>query len=128
MGGIARVTAFAVAAALCAVVVRRHSAEVALVLALAGVAMVLGYCLGVLVQVKAMLDALLELTGLSPLAAAPVVKTVGVAILTRFGAELCRDAQENGLAVGVETAGAAAALALAAPLLQGVLDMIGRLL
>ena len=59
---------------------------------------------------------------------APVVKTTGIAILTRLAAELCRDAKESGIAAFVETAGAACALCAALPLLETVLDMVTGLL
>ena len=66
--------------------------------------------------------------GLSPAVLAPVVKTSGIAILTRLAAELCRDAGESGIAAFVETAGAACALCAAVPLLETVLTMVTGLL
>ena len=125
---IGKITVFAVVAALCAVVVRKQAQEIAIVLAMAGVAVILSYCLDLMSSIKAIMESLLEAAQISPVIAAPVIKTVGVAILTHFGAEVCKDAKENGLAAAVEMAGAAASLCLAAPLLQVVLDMITELL
>ena len=123
-----KIAAIAVAAALCAVVVRKSAAEVAMVLALAAGALILSASLGALEGVRELMDLLSDTAGLSPAVLAPVVKTVGIAILTRIAAELCRDAKESGIAAFVETAGAAAALFVALPLLRTVLSMVTGLL
>ena len=123
-----RLAAAAVAAALCAVVVKQHAREVGAVLALAAGALLLGAALGAIEEVRALADELGELIGLSPAVLAPVLKTVGIAILTRIAAELCRDAGEGGIAAAAETAGAAAAVLAALPLLRAVLSTITGLL
>lgn len=128
MDEMGRIAAFAVVAALCAVVVRKQVPELSMVLVILGGAMILGRALYALTGVRAMLDTLREAAGLSPAVVAPVIKTAGVAILTRFAAELCRDAKEGGLASFVETAGAAIALFLALPLMQTVLSLLTELL
>ena len=128
MESVVRLAAAAVAAALCAVVVKQHAREVGAVLALAAGALLLGAALGAIEEVRALADELGELIGLSPAVLAPVLKTVGIAILTRIAAELCRDAGEGGMAAAAETAGAAAAVLTALPLLRAVLSTITGLL
>lgn len=128
MESVVRLAAAAVAAALCAVVVKQHAREVGAVLALAAGALLLGAALGAIEEVRALVDELGELIGLSPAVLAPVLKTVGIAILTRIAAELCRDAGEGGIAAAAETAGAAAAVLTALPLLRAVLSTITGLL
>ena len=128
MESVFRLAAAAVAAALCAVVVKQHAREVGAVLALAAGALLLGAALGAIEEVHALADELGELIGLSPAVLAPVLKTVGIAILTRIAAELCRDAGEGGIAAAAETAGAAAAVLAALPLLRAVLSTITGLL
>ena len=128
MESVVRLAAAAVAAALCAVVVKQHAREAGAVLALAAGALLLGAALGAIEEVRALADELGELIGLSPAVLAPVLKTVGIAILTRIAAELCRDAGEGGIAAAAETAGAAAAVLAALPLLRAVLSTITGLL
>ena len=128
MESVVGLAAAAVAAALCAVVVKQHAREVGAVLALAAGALLLGAALGAIEEVRALADELGELIGLSPAVLAPVLKTVGIAILTRIAAELCRDAGEGGIAAAAETAGAAAAVRAALPLLRAVLSTITGLL
>ena len=98
-----------IAAAVCAVVVKQRAQEVGLVLSLAAGALVLTMALGAVESVRALMDELGEAAGLSPAVLAPVLKTVGIAILTHISAEVCRDAKESGIAAFVETAGAAGA-------------------
>ncbi|NCB63395.1 MAG: stage III sporulation protein AD [Clostridia bacterium] len=128
MPDMVKIAAIAVAAALCAVVVRKNVAELAMVLALAAGVILLGMSIGALESVRAFLDMLADTAGLSPAILAPVLKTVGIAILTKIACELCKDAGEGGIAAFVETAGAAAALFVAVPLMQTVLSMVTGLL
>ncbi len=128
MPDMVKIAAIAVAAALCAVVVKKNVAELGMVLALCAGAIILSCSLGALEGVKELMDTLADTAGLSPAVLAPVAKTVGIAVLTRVSAELCRDAKEGGIAAFVETAGAAAALLVSLPLLKTVLSMVTGLL
>ncbi len=128
MENIGKIAALAVTAALCAVVVRRQSPELGLVLGLTAGAVILAYSSAALTEIVGMMHTLADTAGLSPAVLKPMVKTVGVGILTRLTAEVCRDAKENAIAAFVETAGACAALLLCLPLMESVLSMIEQLL
>jgi len=128
MADIFKIAVIAVTAALCALVIKKQSGAYASVLALAVGAFILFQILGVLEQAGSLLDELGEMAGLSPAVIAPVMKTVGVAILTKLTASLCKDSDESSIAAAVETAGAAVALAISIPLLRTVLSMITELL
>ena len=123
-----KIAALAVAAALCALVVRQHAREVGLALSLAAGVLILAQALGAAEAVRALMEELGERAGLSPAVLDPVLKTVGIAVLTRVAAEVCRDAKESGIAAFVETAGAVLALYVALPLMRAVLDTVARLL
>ena len=123
-----KIAAVAISAALCAVVVKKQVRELGLVLVLTAGAVILAAALEALESVRALLDELAQTAGLEPAVLAPVVKTVGVAIVTRVTVEVCRDAGEGGIAAFVEIAGAAAALYLALPLVRAVLSAITGLL
>mgnify|MGYP001036896071 CR=1 FL=1 len=125
---IGKIAAIAVTGAICAVVVKKHAPEVALVLSLAAGAALLALTLEAIESARGLMDQLSAAAGLSPAVVAPVIKTVGVALLTRITAEVCRDAGEGGIAAFAETAGAAAALFTAVPLLQAVLETVIGLL
>ncbi len=128
MIGIEQVAVVAVAGALCAVVIKPHAREIALAVSLCAGAVILVGVLQAAGEIKALFSALAEAAGLAPAVLSPVLKTVGISILTRITAALCRDAGEGGVASFVEVAGSVLALVVTAPLLQAVLDTLSALL
>lgn len=128
MENIGKIAALAVVAALCAVAIKKYVPELGLIVGLVAGAVILSYSMTALTNIKEMLETLSDRAGLSPAVLTPVVKTVGIGILTRLTAEVCRDAKENGIAAFVETAGAAAALLMCLPLMESVLSMVEQML
>lgn len=128
MDDIFKIAAVAVTAALCAAVVNRQVREIGLVLALAAGALILGGVFQAAGAVRDVLRELAQLAGLAPAVLSPLLKTVGIAVVSRLSAELCRDVGEGGIAAFVETAGAVLALYVSLPLLRAVLNAITQLL
>ena len=128
MSGVGKLAALAVTAALCAVVVRKQSPEIAMALALAAGAILLLSCTEEIRDILVLLDRLTELGGLTPAVVRPLVKVTGITVVTKLTAEICKDAKEGGIAGAVETAGTVLALVTAAPLLSAVLDTLAELL
>ncbi|MDD5937494.1 MAG: SpoIIIAC/SpoIIIAD family protein [Clostridiales bacterium] len=125
IGGLA---ALAVTAALCALVLKKQVPELALVLSLAAGAVLLWKALEAVSGVRGLMDSLARTAGLSPEVWKPVIKVVGIGILTRLAASVCRDAGEGSVAAFLETAGTALALFTALPLVETVFDTLGGLL
>lgn len=128
MSDIVKIAAAAIAAAICAAVVRKQEPELGLVLAVCASALILLYCSGALRAVVELMDKLLETGGLSEQVVEPVMKTAGIAIVARLSADFCRDAKESGLASAVEIAGTALALAAVLPLMSAVVELLTGLL
>lgn len=53
-----------------------------------------------------------------------VLKVIGIAYLTQFGAQLCADAGESAIASKIELAGKVLMMTAAAPVLTGLLEMV----
>ena len=53
-----------------------------------------------------------------------VLKVIGIAYLTQFGAQLCCDAGESAIAAKIELAGKVLMMAAAAPVLTGLLETV----
>lgn len=123
-----KLSALAVTAALCALVLRKRVPELALALTLAAGALLLGQSLPALASVRGLADRLAHAAGLSPGVWAPVWKTVGIGVVTRLASAVCKDAGEGGVAAFLETAGAALALLAALPLVEAVFDTLSSLL
>lgn len=127
MESIVKIAAIAVIAALCAVTVKKQVPELGLAIGLIAGALILASSVTALKSAKELMETLADTAGLSPVVLTPVIKTVGIAIITKLAAEICRDAKEGGIAAFVETAGAAGALFVALPLIEMVLSMITEL-
>ncbi len=123
-----KLSALAVTAALCALVLRRQVPELALCLTLAAGVLLLGEAVTALASVRGLADSLARTAGLSPQVWKPVWKTVGIGVVTRLSSAVCRDAGEGGVAAFLETAGAALALFAALPLVEAVFTTLGGLL
>ena len=123
-----RVTALCLTGALLAVLLHRSGGELALLLSLA----VCG------VAAMVLMEPLEELRDFWEDAAAwgelpvelftPLIKTVGIALLSRTGSDLCRDAGEGAIASVLETAGAVAAIAVSLPLFRAAWELLRALL
>jgi len=68
------------------------------------------------------------LAKLDPDVVDPVVKVVGISVVTRIGTEICRSAGEGGIAAFVEMAGTLLSLAAALPLVNEVVELLTGLM
>lgn len=123
-----KLAALAVTAALCALVLRRQVPELAVALALMAGCLLLGQAVDAFSAVRGLADRLSRTGQLSSVVWAPVWKTVGIGVVTRLAAAVCRDAGEGSVAAFLETAGAALAVLCALPLVEAVLETLGALL
>ena len=117
-------------AALCAICVlpvallRRKTPEQALLLTIAVLAVVLAECLAEAAPLLEELRGLFERAGVETAHISVLLRTTAAALVTRFCADLCRDGGSQALASAVETAGAAASLLIALPLLKAVVTLL----
>ncbi len=123
-----KLSALAVTAALCALVIRKQVPELAVVLALAAGCLLLGQAVEAVSAVRGLADGLARTARLPQQVWAPLWKTVGIGVVTRLAAAVCRDAGEGGVAAFLETAGAALALLCALPLVETVFQTLSALL
>ena len=121
-------TALCLTGALLAVLLRRSGGELSLLLALAVCGAAAAVLLEPLAQLRAFWDEAAAWGALPEQLFQPLLKTVGIAMVSRVGADLCRDAGEGALASVLETAGAVAAIVVSLPLFQAVWEMLGALL
>lgn len=66
----------------------------------------------------------IDSSGISPSVFVPVIKCVGIAVLTKLVCSLCKDAGQNAASTAVEYLGSAAAVFTALPLLQTLLKTL----
>lgn len=123
-----RLSALAVTAAFCALLLKRGAPELGLALTLAAGTLLLGQAMDSLAGVRGLMDTLARTAGLAPEVWKPVVKTVGIGIVAKLSSAICRDAGAGGVAAFLETAGTALALFTALPLVETVFDTLAALL
>ena len=123
-----RLSALCLTGALLAVLLKRTNPDMALLLALAVCGAVLLLLAEPLQEIRDFFTQLSDWGGLPVELFAPLVKTVGIALVSRTGSDLCKDAGEGSLAAFVEVAGSAAAVLVALPLLRMVLQLMLGLL
>lgn len=128
MSDLIKVAAIGMVAAICAMVVRKYMPELAILLSTSAGVLILLYCSGTLSSVRAFMDELVEVGGVTPEIIEPVAKVTGVAIITRLAADFCKDAKESALASVVEMAGSVLGLFMILPLMSAVLELLGSLL
>ena len=128
MDTVTKITAICLVGALLAALLKKTSPDTALLLALAVCIAVLSALGRGLEDVTSFLQELLEWGGLSAELFVPLLKTVGIALISRTGGALCRDAGEGAMAGLVEMAGAFAAILVALPLFRAAWQMLEGLL
>ena len=103
---------------------RKNNKELAIVLSLS-VCAVIGVLLVQLAEpVVDFLKKLRNISGLDEALMQPLLKTVGIGLLTQISANVCADAGENAIAKMIEVCGGVLALYVSIPLLEAVLEMM----
>ena len=124
METVVQIAAVCLAAAILGAVLRQHSPETAAVLGLAVVGVLL---LRGLAEVLDMLEELAAAGGLPEGLFTPLVKTLGIALVSRLGGEICRDAGQGAMAAVLDTAGAFGAVLVSLPLVRAAWELLRTL-
>ena len=123
-----KVTALCLVGAVLAALLKKSCPELALLLALAACAVVLAALVRGVETVTAFLREVMQWGGVEAELFAPLLKTVGIALVSRTGAALCRDAGEGAMATLVETAGAFGAILVSLPLFEAVWELLSQMI
>ena len=122
------VTLLCVAAALACAVMRSSRPEMAFAVALAAGAAALVMLSGDLRSAVGLIGELSEESGFSQGGSGLLIRAAGIALVSEFGAQLCRDAGESALAGRIDLAARLALLVMASPLIGEVLGLVSGLL
>jgi len=125
---IIRVAIAGIVGSVLSLVLRRGAPEIGLILAIAASLLILIVGMELTSTILSFARVLQNAASLSPALIMPVFQTVGIGILTKLSADVCRDAGQGAIAGAVELSGTVAAIYIALPLMQAVFEMIGRLL
>ena len=84
--------------------------------------------LGSAAEILSFFRVLMELSALPGEVFQPMLKTVAIALVTRIGTSLCKDAESDTAAALLEIGGTCCACLAALPLMEMVLEMLGQML
>ena len=111
-----------------ALMIRRRSPELSLMLSMAAVTLVIGATVSLFKPVTDLWEKTRELYGVGEVYLLPVVKCCASALIARLTADLCREASQSAAASAVEFLGLLCALGAAMPLVGNMLSVIGEML
>ena len=123
-----RILAIALLAAVIVTLLKKTSPDMAYLLTLA----VCGIACFLLVefadQVMEKMQSLFAVMDLSVEIFLPLFKMIAIAVLTKIGADICRDAGESAFGNLIETAGACTAIILSLPIFSAAWELLQELL
>jgi stage III sporulation protein AD len=121
-----RALGVAVTGGLIALAIKRSAPELSLVISALAAITAGAMALQIGEDIAELYSLARDASNLSAAVVAPVVKCVGIGIVTRLGADVCKDAGQGAAASAVELVGSAAAISAALPLFRSLLSMIER--
>lgn len=127
-GPFLKLTALAAAAALLALTVKKQTPEISLAITIAGCCAAAVLAFSYVEPLMRMVRTLSEQAGLHLALAVPLYKTLGISLLTRVCAAVCRDAGQEALSRITEIGGGLLCLCLSLPLLEAVLELLEQML
>ena len=122
-----RAAAIGVVGSVLALLLKKNAPEMALLTILAAGLVVLYLSSGVCARITDAIREIAQNGGVASSYLAPVLKCVGIGLVTHLAAQVCRDAQQGSAASAVELCGTFCALYIALPLIESLLSMVGKL-
>ena len=111
-----------------AAVLKRKTPELALLVSLTLVLVVGTVLLRGIAEILTLIEQIMNTGSLPRQIFQPLLKTVGIAVVSRLGSDLCKDAGESAAAAAMESVGAVAAVVVALPLFEIVWSMLRSML
>ena len=121
---ISKIIALGLIGTIFSVLLKKENPQIAMMVAVVtGVLIFLMLCVP-LGNLLALLRETAEQAGVGEGYFSVVLKVIGIAYLTQFGAQRCADAGEGAIASKIELAGKVLMMTVAAPVLTGLLEMV----
>lgn len=123
-----QIVGLALIAAVLSVLLRNHRPEISLQI---GIVTGVIIFLLMLFKISAVIEVLQDLANkvnIDLIYITTVLKIIGIAYITTFGAEVCRDAGESSIASKIEFAGKILIMILAVPILMAVLETMLKIM
>lgn len=119
-----KTVALAIIATVFCVLIRSYKPEMALQISIAAGILLLLTAIEQITGISKAISTMAEEYGINITYITIILKAIGIAYLTQFTAQICRDAGESAIAGKVELIGRVLILAMALPLVMVLLEMI----
>lgn len=86
------------------------------------------FLIGKIETVIHVLEDLAERSGIQPIYLKTILKMIGIAYIAEFGAQIVRDAGQDGIASKIELAGKVLIMVLAIPIISVIIETVMKLL
>lgn len=86
------------------------------------------FLIGKIEVVIQVLEDLAERSGIQPIYLKTILKMIGIAYIAEFGAQIVRDAGQDGMASKIELAGKVLIMVLAIPIISVIIETVMKLL
>lgn len=125
---IIRIVGLGFVATLLILIIKQQKPELAVQIGLALATIIFLSVLGKIQLVLTVFQDLADKANISQLYLNTILKIIGIAYITEFGSQVCRDAGEGAVAGKIEFAGKIMIMIMAIPIIALVLDTITRLI
>ena len=119
--------AIALVSAIVGLIIKKYNPEISILLSSCTVAMIGIAAVSFASNLKNFVYTVRTIAGTPDVFIAPILKCVGIAIITKLTAELCRESSQGASASAVELAGTVCAMSVAMPLIMNALELIGEM-
>ena len=106
---------------------RKNNRELSIILSLAACVIIAVILIQLAKPLIEFMERLRSVSGLDKGLLSPLIKTIGIGLLTQISSNICADAGENAIAKLIEVCGGVLALYVALPLFEAVLEMMESL-
>lgn len=107
--------------------IKRTNPEISMLLSICTVMLILLSSIELLDGLKDLRQTVKKIASGSEIYISPVMKCLGISIITKIGSDLCKDASHSAASFALEMTGSICALLLVMPLLMSVLKIVGGL-
>lgn len=123
-----QIISFGLIAAFIAVIIKSYKPEIALQITIVTGVIIFTMMVGKLDSVFNLINDITKKTNIDLIYINTVLKIIGIAYITEFASEVCRDADQGTIALKLEFAGKIMIVVLAAPIIYALIDLISKIL
>lgn len=122
-----RSAALVLICAMVCLLLKKNTPELSMLLSTAGILVVLAAGISVAQGFRELVAEVQRIVSHSDMLIAPVMKCIGIGLVTKMAAELCRDSSQSSAAAAIDMVGAFCAIATSLPLFMSMLRLIGAM-